>query len=813
MVTKSFDLFLPGRITRGHQVASGSHPDYPYPGGTLRQQMPHFAERGLDLGGFHAGTINVDVAPRSFRLIEGDHTFREVRWTDRIPPEDFSFGECAIEFQGSRYPALIYWSHPETKTENYQSPSIAEILTEKIEGIMPGLPCVLHVHSSQVESSELPATHPGLGTDLPGSLMMRLRRKWNATHSTLLFSQPGSGERCPGVTIELMHDMGLRFGLRFNRPGEWPAHQLSNAEKHRQLTARLPYWRQSGNIAEGRLFLSLPGDLCQPGKWLNIGLTIDPIRVALYLDGVLIDEEWPYGTLDVTSPQIRQHNHMIEIATDGWEFHPRLMTQETMVKWSGQFAATAEQLLGPEEPFGNYWRPRGINTSAGDVMVCFDGERLHVLTLSDRRNHGSRWQCAACEFNHRSTTDLKHWALHPDPLSLTCAEETAIGTGGMLYHGGTYHVWGNILSPRLGKPATDIAPPRIVHATSQDGIHFERETAAWMEGCEPGIYFDETTEMFHLIKAAQRFESRDLRDWKLVDPDYLPSAAQVTGYRIASGKAGKDAPTDECYTVFRWNDWFYILGGRTGFWMAKSIEGPFWEGEGDCFRPRWDLYDGAMVPQATVVWENRCLLVGWVLDHWWGGRLVFRELQQMEDGTLALGWVKELMPRMGEAMRLTPIQGESNSLVAEQGQFSYISFPLLGGDQHLEFTLRPGAGCGAFGINLRGADGYRGGRELSFVPSKNEARWSTPCDGRRGVPRDLPRTQASDYALPDVEGLEGEVKVRIILRDFVVDTWINGQRTMLTRSHDATGDRLFLFVESGSLEFDLPMASPLLSPS
>ena len=145
-----FDLMAPAVVTRGHLAASGTGESPRYPGGTIRMQTPVFLKRGLDLAAMYPGTLNLDVAPLRFRLLAADHRFRNVRWTSLIPPEDFSFSRCRIAFGNNLYPGWIYYPHPETKTEHFQSPSIVEILAPWIEGIEYGSRVTLHAQSAHV---------------------------------------------------------------------------------------------------------------------------------------------------------------------------------------------------------------------------------------------------------------------------------------------------------------------------------------------------------------------------------------------------------------------------------------------------------------------------------------------------------------------------------------------------------------------------------------------------------------------------------------------------------------------------------------
>ena len=68
------------QVVLGHRVASGLNQNPRFPGGTLRMQAPHFLVLGFDLGAFHLGTVNVSIAPHSYRVVKARHTFRKVKW-------------------------------------------------------------------------------------------------------------------------------------------------------------------------------------------------------------------------------------------------------------------------------------------------------------------------------------------------------------------------------------------------------------------------------------------------------------------------------------------------------------------------------------------------------------------------------------------------------------------------------------------------------------------------------------------------------------------------------------------------------------
>jgi hypothetical protein len=144
-----------GMIDRGHGVASGTASDSPYPRGTIEMQLPFFQALGLDLTGFFPGTLNVSISPKTFQLVNPGLTFRQVQWTDRHPPEDFSFSHCRVVFENANYNALIYYPHPETKKRHFQNPSMIEIIAPLIPEIKYGQRIEVEYNSLEIAVSDV----------------------------------------------------------------------------------------------------------------------------------------------------------------------------------------------------------------------------------------------------------------------------------------------------------------------------------------------------------------------------------------------------------------------------------------------------------------------------------------------------------------------------------------------------------------------------------------------------------------------------------------------------------------------------------
>ena len=130
---------FPATVVPGHQVASGNNGDPRFPGGTIRMQMPHFKNLGLDLSACFPGTINVSIAPCCYEVIAPRWTLKRVKWHPTEPEEDFSFFDVdVITGGGQRVTGWIYHPHPETKPEHFQQADVLELLLPHVEGLAYG---------------------------------------------------------------------------------------------------------------------------------------------------------------------------------------------------------------------------------------------------------------------------------------------------------------------------------------------------------------------------------------------------------------------------------------------------------------------------------------------------------------------------------------------------------------------------------------------------------------------------------------------------------------------------------------------------
>ena len=138
-------ISITGKVISGYGVASGKGNDSRYPEGTLKLQMPFFKERGLDLSVFFIGTININIAPKQFKIKKAKYYFKEINWSTYIPPENFYFFEVQLIHKEKFYNGLIYIPDPKTKFDHHQINTLLELLMPKIEGLNKGDSVILKI--------------------------------------------------------------------------------------------------------------------------------------------------------------------------------------------------------------------------------------------------------------------------------------------------------------------------------------------------------------------------------------------------------------------------------------------------------------------------------------------------------------------------------------------------------------------------------------------------------------------------------------------------------------------------------------------
>ncbi len=554
------------------------------------------------------------------------------------------------------------------------------------------------------------------------------------------------------------------------------------------------------DFVDGVLRLSVPLAHIGPDGWHDILVRFDHARLELFVDGVLVDEEWPHGGLsDFRGPFLLGagcEDGRLQPGFRGLIAHlaiwDRALTDEEISALYGgpeRVARRELEILGPPPEGIQYFKPRGHNAFAGDCIPFWHDGVFHLFYLHDRRHHHSKWSQGAHQYAHATTTDLVHWDHHPLAVPIIEPWECSMGTGDVIFHDGTFRILYTDCGGRCAFRDKTHRGDWIFVAESTDGIHFHKDLRPFLPGGDCEVFQDPATGLFHLIRSGvERLVSTDLRNWREAPGEFL---------------ALREGISHECPNHFEWNGWFYYILGRAGLWRSRSALGPWEE-----IAP--NVYDGLMVPKVAAFGDDRRILAGFLPAPEWGGNIVLRELLQDDDGTLQMGFVPELAPAVGERERLEalPVRGQVEAADASvrlsgRGGLAVAALEPVPAEARITLRIAPGPDARAFGVCFRGQGDYEAGCELRFEPDRGRAQWGTPHDGGLAPEATDPWASGLNFAIDGLDCLRRPFTLEAILRGSIIDVCIDGRRTMITRRLDGTtGDRLFLFSDGGEVRFD-----------
>jgi hypothetical protein len=623
-------------------------------------------------------------------------------------------------------------------------------------------------------------------------------------------------------------------------------------------------------ITNGIFRVGVPVSMIGADAWHDVTVRFNGPKLELFVDGVLVDEEWPIGKIRTSTAPC-----LIGAADAGGEVvsgfrgemdhaavWDRALSAEEIATLSGGPDAVARaenRILGPEQQKSlQYWRPRGHNTWVGDVMPAYDDKegRFHMFYLYSRRHHGSKWGTIA-EVGHASSTDLVHWTQHSRPLTVTRQWET-YGTGCPVFLGDRWEFHYGMHTMRMVSaevttvsqlnaqlsengayspisieaaaskewPLKDVPVGHRI-ALSKDGVHFEKTNLNLTPSQNMYIWRAPESCDYRMLWGRQMLVSDDLRSWRPVAANLIP-----TGKQTPANNSG------ECPCYFEWNGWHYIMMGRSGFWMSRNMEGPYWAGprgehKDEVVQPRWDIYEGLIVPMVASYKGNRRLLAGNNPSpsphQGWAGYLVFRELIQHDDGTLGLQWVEEMIPATGQPIAWKidaadeAVSSSANTLRLQGDGFRKARIGGLPDSYRITARVVPGDGVKRFGINIGAGTAYAGGCELQFEPAKAHAQWADPDAERPAthvehiLDSHSPHSpyRGGEYAIECVKDLDRPFTLDLIVKYdpttkvTLADACIDERRTMIANRYDLPGDGLFLFSEGGEVMFRDVVIRPL----
>lgn len=518
----------------------------------------------------------------------------------------------------------------------------------------------------------------------------------------------------------------------------------------------------------------------------DIVLDFSGVRWAMYVDGELLDNDFPFGY-----PQWPEWHT--------WKLDAEYV-KEAMLHVPG-IVPTEKPMSEPNIAPVSYWTPPGHNCWVGDVVTFFHQGRYHVFYLYDRRHHTSKFGKGAHYFEHISTQDLVTWIEHEAATPLEEQWE-CIGTGTPFVFDNTFCISYGLHTTRIyprektalpvqweylekhghtgrfQRDQTPGFPAGSTYAISSDGIANFKKSWIMFHPCEnPSVYTDPNGRLQMLANYASKgiWESESIDGgWHCIHPEFPPGG--------------------DCTFFFRWKQFDYIIGGFTGFW-SKPAGAPM-SAYTDLVAQGRDFYDGLNVPAITEIADGRFLAAGWLPIRGWGGPLIIRELIQFPDGRIGSKWLKETEPEIEPSSLLAANVTETTIFSVDR-----ISFELL-------FRVQPNQpGNGRTGISLLPESDGSPSCEFQiclddcraqFGPASMDGFATTQKSLREGG---MPH-RVGDYAIENLIGTEQPFLVRLIVKGdnklggSLVDAEIAGQRTMISYRPELTVKRVLFRVKN-----------------
>ncbi len=253
-----------------------------------------------------------------------------------------------------------------------------------------------------------------------------------------------------------------------------------------------------------------PAELIGPKDWHDVIVRGTGPKLQLWIDGVLLDEEFPVGTTRAaTAPRFFGaaqladgkllsgfHGQLDHAAL----WHRALSDAEIFALSGGEKEAKQRKLavLGAPPERMQYFRPSSHNLKSGDCIPWFHDGTFHLFYLNLRRNMHSKWDGGhgALEIEHASSRDLVTWKHHPVVAPITEQWEAWNGTGAAVFHDGKYWMFYPTPDYHTGRGGIQLA-------TSPDGEKWtKQEPHPFLPGGDCEIFPDPDPEkkVFHMIK-------------------------------------------------------------------------------------------------------------------------------------------------------------------------------------------------------------------------------------------------------------------------------------------------------------------------
>ena len=354
---------------------------------------------------------------------------------------------------------------------------------------------------------------------------------------------------------------------------------------------------------------------------VNVGDTVDIVlmsfRLELYINGELIDENWPAG------------NRLFNLGDE-------LEGDMEITQSSYAYAKKEEPAVIGTFRNAEGWRPAD-NIFVGDCMPYVCDGRYHVLYLKDRRHHSSKWSLGAHQWSHISTADFEEWQIHPLAVEITDQFEASICTGSFIKAKGKYYLFYTVRNNDFYREIhSNNSFAYIRRSVSEDGYHFEKDESFGFTlskkyhgptSRDPKVVMDDNG-LFHMLVTTSLMENSEGKEEgclaHLVSED-LDTWTECDEPALLTGSAEQP----ECPDYFSYNGKYYMLGSIRGAAHYRISDKPF----SDWRQPKKPVIEGATVPKGAV-WGDKIVFTGFKNIDGYGGSMTFTSASFDEDGEL-----------------------------------------------------------------------------------------------------------------------------------------------------------------------------------
>ncbi len=343
--------------------------------------------------------------------------------------------------------------------------------------------------------------------------------------------------------------------------------------------------------------------------FVRVGDSIDVVlmkhRIELYVNEILVDEEWPNG------------NRLFAFGDN--------FKSDSQIKIEPYFPSKQEQPSVSSVFFNaEGWKPEE-NVFVGDCMPYVKDNEYHVLYLKDRHHHYSKWGMGAHQWSHISTKDFVEWKVHPMAVEITDPSEGSICTGSWIRYNEIEYLFYTV---RRGGA---LAAP-IRRSISYDGYHFEKDAdfgfvlpERYDRACarDPKI-IKSADGVFHMILTTSlvnenkgclaHFVSNDLENWQEQEkPIYI----------------SEDSTQPECPDYIVYKGRYYLIFSINGKARYMFSDNEFSD---------WRIPKNPEIPCASVpkgaVWKDKLVFAGFKGINGYAGTMTFKTATVGQNGEL-----------------------------------------------------------------------------------------------------------------------------------------------------------------------------------